>query len=145
MEYVINNKTNYLIYDNNNTIINESSTEIVFFGNNLRSILDTSCKYYGSSLKGRIIGARNIIKSRYRMPVIISERANLIFFPINGKKIGEELWFNFNAVKNYEKDGEFVKVTFVTDEVKRFMISYTIFNNQMLKCSRLLVILMNRG
>ena len=65
MDYIINKNTYYLMYDNNKTVINELSTELVIPGNNLKDILENSCEYYGSSLQGRIVGARNFIKSRY--------------------------------------------------------------------------------
>lgn len=145
MDYIINKNTNYLMFDNNCTIINELSTELVFPGNNLKIILENSCRYYGSSLQGRIVGARNLIKSRYRIPIMISEKSNILVFPLSGKKNGEIIWFNFNMIKSYEKNGEFVNITFANGEVKKFMISYAVFNNQILKCSRMLIIYMNRG
>lgn len=145
MEYLINKDTYYLMFDAGQTVIKELSTELVVPGNNLMNILDNSCKYYGSSLKGRIVGTKNLINSRYRLPIIVSERNNLLFFPLNGKKNGEVIWFNFNSIKNYSKDGDFVNILFTNGEVEKFMVSYTILNNQIMKCSRMLVIFMNRG
>lgn len=145
MDYIINKNTCFLMFDGKNTVINELATELVIQGNTLKNILESSCEYYGSSLKGRIIGARNIIKSRYKIPIIISEKNNILFFPLSGKKNGEVIWFNFGMIKSYEKDGEFVSITFDNGEIKKFMISYTILNNQILKCSRMLIIYMNRG
>ena len=145
MDYIINKNTYYLMYDNDKTVINELSTELVFPGNNLKDILENSCKYYGSSLQGRIIGARNLIKSRYRIPIMVSERNNILLFPLSGKKNGEVIWFNFGMIKSYEKNGDFVNITFNNGEIRKFMISYVTFNNQILKCSRMLVIYMNRG
>ena len=145
MDYIINKNTYYLMYDDNKTIINELSTELIIPGNNLKNILENSCEYYGSSLQGRIIGARKLINSRYKIPIIISEKNNILFFPLSAKKNGEVIWFNFGMIKSYEKNGEFVRVTFNNNSVKKFMISYAIFNNQILKCSRMLIIYMNRG
>ena len=53
MEYIINKDTYYLMFDGCKTVIKELSTELVIPGDNLMDILDNSCKYYGSSLKGR--------------------------------------------------------------------------------------------
>lgn len=145
MDYIINKDTYYLMYDNNKTVIKELSTELVIPGNNLKEILENSCEYYGSSLQGRVIGARNLIKSRYRIPIMVSEKNNILFFPLSGKKNGEVIWFNFNMIKSYEKDGEFVSITFNDGVTKRFMISYAILNNQIMRCSRMLIIYMNRG
>ena len=145
MDYIINKNTNYLMFDGDNTIINELTTELVKKGNFLKNILESSCEYYGSSLKGRIISSRKIIKSSYRMPIIVSEKSNILLFPINGKNNKEQIWFNFLNIKSYEKDQEFVNVTFNTGFSQKFMLSYAILNNQMLKCSRLLLIFMMRG
>ena len=145
MEYIINKDTYYLMYDGCSTVIFELSTELVLPGDNLLTILDNSCKYYGSSLKGRLVGTRNLIDCRYRLPIIISEKNNLLFFPLNGKKNGEVIWFNFNSIKSYKKDGNFVSIMFNNGEIKKFMISYTVLNNQIMKCSRMLIIFMNRG
>lgn len=144
MDYIINKNTCFLMFDGKNTVINELATELVIQGNTLKNILESSCEYYGSSLKGRIIGARNIIKSRYRIPIIVSEKNNILLFPLNGKKNEEHIWFNFGMIKSYEKAGEFVNITFNNGFSKKFMISYAILNNQILKCSRLLVIYMSR-
>lgn len=86
MDYIINKNTYYLMYDNDKTVINELSTELIIPGNNLKDILENSCEYYGSSLQGRIIGARNLIKSRYKIPIMVSEKNNILFFPLSGKK-----------------------------------------------------------
>lgn len=144
MDYIINKNTYFILYEGNKTIINELSTEFTIVGDYLKKILENSCEYYGSSLKGRIIGARNLIKYKYKIPIMISEKNNILFFPLSGKKNGEVIWFNFGMIKSYEKDSEFVRVTFNNGEEKRFMISYAIFNNQILKCSRMLIIYMNR-
>ena len=144
MDYIINKNTYYLMYDNDKTVINELSTELIIPGNNLKDILENSCEYYGSSLQGRIIGARNLLKSCYKIPIIVSEKNNILFFPLRGKKNGEFIWFNFGMIKSYEKDGEFVSIKFADGNVKKFMISYAILNNQILKCSRMLIIYMNR-
>lgn len=145
MDYIINKNTFYLQSDDDSTIINELSTELVVSGNQVKSILERSCEYYGSSLQGRVVGARKLINSKYKIPIMISEKNNIVFFPINGRKNGEIFWFNFGNIKHYGKCGEFVNITFSDDQVRKFMISYAVFNNQILKCSRLLVVYMNRG
>ena len=63
MEYIINKDTYYLMFDGCKTVIKELSTELVIPGDNLMDILDNSCKYYGSSLKGRLVGTKNLINS----------------------------------------------------------------------------------
>lgn len=138
MSYIINTRTLYLMFDGKNTIVNESGTELVFINNCLEEILKNSCIYYGSTLKGRIIASKNLINTRYKLPIIINDRKNLIFFKI--KSNNEIIWFNFNKIKDYKKKNMFVYIEFNNNYVKNFMISWSIFNNQILKSSRLLMV-----
>lgn len=144
MDYIINKDTYYIMYDGFNTIIKELDTEFVLKENKLKSILENSCEYYGSSLEGRIKGTKNLINNKYKLPIIISEINNIIFFSLHGKKNNEIIWFNFNMIKSYKKDGDLVRINFINGEEKKFMLSYTVFNNQIMKCSRLIIVLLSR-
>lgn len=142
--YIINNETLYLYYDGINTYVKEEGSEYEFGGNLINRILDSSCIYYGSSLKGRIKGAKNILEGKYKLPIIISEKNDIIFFPVKGKKNNEMLWINFSKVKLFKKKNEFVEIVFNNNFVAKFMISFTVFNNQMFKSSRLWLIYLTR-
>ena len=143
MNYIINTRTLYVMFDGKNTIINEYGTEIVFNGNLVNDILENSCIYYGSTLKGKMIGSKNLINSRYKLPIIINDRKNLIFFKITNNK--EIIWFNFNKIKDYKKNNLFITIYFINNYSKNFMISWSIFNNQILKSSRLLMVYLVHG
>ena len=143
MSYIINTRTFYIMFDGKKTIINEYGTEFVFDGDIINEILENSCIYYGSTLKGRIIGSKNLINSRYKLPIIINDRKNLIFFKIKSKK--EVIWFNFNKIKDYKKYDMFITIDFINNYSKKFMISWSIFNNQILKSSRLLMVYLAHG
>jgi competence protein ComK len=142
--YIVNQDTLYISFDGKFTVVNEQNTELVFEKDLINSILEESCIYYGSSYSGRIKGAKNILSSKYRLPVIISDNNELLFFPIKGAKDQEVIWFNFRKIKEFHKAGVFVEIIFQNDIVKKFMISYTVFNNQMLRCSRLWLVAMSR-
>ena len=90
------------------------------------------------------MGVRNIIKSKYKIPVIISEKNKIIFFPLVGLKSNDCIWLNFNKIDNYIKENDFIKVIFFNNYVKKFLCSYTVFNNQINKCSRLIWIYNNQ-
>ncbi len=141
--YIINNKTNYLLFDGKKTIINENKKDKYFFGNCLEEILNESCIYYGSTLDGRIKAAKNLISSRYKLPIIISEKNNLIFFQIKNKN--EIIWFNFNRINDFNKNDKDIKIFFKDNYCKKFSISWSIFNNQILKSSRLIYVFSIRG
>lgn len=137
MDYIIGKDTYFLMFDGKKTVINELSTEIILDGNLLRDIINKSCLYYGSSLKGRLAGSKNLINSKYKLPIIISENNKIMLFSIVGIQMQEKIWINFNSVSHYEKAKDFVNVTFSNGYQQKFTVSYFVFNNQMLKCSRM--------
>lgn len=137
----ISNNTQYIIYDGVNTIVKELDTDYVFLGNEMMKILNTSCIYYGSSLNGRLKGSQSIFKSSYKLPIIISEKNNIIFFPL---KDSDYYWINFNNISSFSKKDKGIVVTFKNGYMKYFKVSFTVFNNQMLKCSRLWLVYLSR-
>lgn len=138
MNYIINNNTVYLKVKNEDVYVKEINNEITLRENILK-LLNNSCIYYGSSLKGRILGAKSLIKSKYKLPLIISEKNNLFFINIKDKN-GYEYWLNFQYIKDYIYVDNLLKIFFVSDKSLFINCSWTIFNNQMLKCSRLYVV-----
>lgn len=138
MNYIINNNTVYLKVKNEDVYVKEINNEITLRENILK-LLNNSCIYYGSSLKGRILGAKSLIKSKYKLPLIISEKNNLFFINIKDKN-GYEYWLNFQYIKDYIYIDNLLKIFFEYDKSLLINCSWTIFNNQMLKCSRLYVV-----
>lgn len=138
MNYIINNNTVYLKVKNEDVYVKEINNEITLRENILK-LLNNSCIYYGSSLKGRILGAKSLIKSKYKLPLIISEKNNLFFINIKDKN-GYEYWLNFQYIKDYIYVDNLLKIFFEYDKSLLINCSWTIFNNQMLKCSRLYVV-----
>lgn len=142
--YIINNQTLFLYFNGENTIVMEDKKEFIFRGNVLKRILNDSCIYYGSSYLGRLKGSKGLLTGKYKLPIIISEKNNIIFFPIKESKNQNIIWFNFTMIKNYNKINNFLEVEFKNKIIKEFILSYTIFNNQMFKCSRLWLIYLTR-
>ena len=140
MNYIVNHNTFYIMYDGKYTIINEYGKEILINGNIIDEILNNSCIYYGSTLKGRIIASKKLINSNYKVPIIINESCRIIFFKVNSDN--KIIFFNYNNIKNYIKKGFSLYLEFIGGYNKTFIISWNIFNNQMLKSMRLLMILL---
>ena len=138
MNYIIKNDTLYLKVNNESIYVMEINNEMIL-NENIIKVLNNSCIYYGSSLKGRILGAKSLIKSKYKLPLIISEKNNLFFINIKDKN-GYEYWLNFQYIKDYIYVDNLLKIFFEYDKSLLINCSWTIFNNQMLKCSRLYVV-----
>ncbi len=128
----INGKTLIIYYNNFNTVMINTDGKIIINGNFIRSILNKSCIFYGSSLNGRLKGSKDLLKCRYKLPIIISESNRLIFFPVN-----KYFWINFNMIESFEKKKNHTIITFKNGYKRSIFVSYRVVNNQMLKCSRL--------
>lgn len=128
----ISGKTLIIYYDNFNTVMINTDGKIIINGNFIRSILNKSCIFYGSSLNGRLKGSKDLLKCRYKLPIIISESNRLIFFPVN-----KYFWINFNMIESFEKKENHTIITFKNGYKRSIFVSYRVVNNQMVKCSRL--------
>ncbi len=128
----ISGKTLIIYYNNFNTVMINTDGKIIINGNFIRSILNKSCIFYGSSLNGRLKGSKDLLKCRYKLPIIISESNRLIFFPVN-----KYFWINFNMIESFEKKENHTIITFKNGYKRSIFVSYRVVNNQMLKCSRL--------
>lgn len=139
--YKINKRTIYLEYDGNNTLIKTVNGEVNYKGNMVKKLLNYNCILYGSSLNGRKKASQIALKSKYKLPVVVSEKDKLLFFPINEE--GKEVWINYDMVKDLKKEGLKVKVEFKNGDIKIFNVKFTIFNNMIMKSSRLWVIFLS--
>ncbi len=128
----ISGKTLIIYYNNFNTVMINTDGKIIINGNFIKSILNKSCIFYGSSLNGRLKGSKDLLKCRYKLPIIISESNRLIFFPVN-----KYFWINFNMIESFEKKENHTIITFKNGYKRSIFVSYRVVNNQMFKCSRL--------
>lgn len=128
-------------YDGLNTNVTTTYGDVIFKGNNIKSILNESCINYGSSLNGRIKGSKWALKSKYKLPIVVSEKEKLVFFPV--KEMGKEIWVNFEMINDVKRYKDSVKVEFKNGLKVDINVSYTVFNNQVLKASRLWIIFLS--
>ena len=142
MKYIINNNTIFIKYDGENTIIYEENNKYIYKDNIIKNLLNNSCIYYGSTLKGRIASCKHYINNNYKIPILISEKNNIMLFYI--KENNNIYWFNYLFIKNYKKLNNKLLIIFNNDQNLILDVSYTIFHNQILKCSRLMIVYSNR-
>ncbi len=108
-------------------------------------IVDYSCKYFGSSYEGRKIGAGEILNSGYKLPIMVEDTRNLIFFPTTSPQDNNCSWISLKNVKSYRKiTSTKTEVEFKNGKILTIDISYNSFNNQIMRASRLESILRNR-
>lgn len=128
----ISSKTLIIYYNGYNTVVINTDGKYLVKGNFIRSILNKSCIFYGSSLEGRLKGSKELLKCRYKLPIIISEINKILFFPVNNY-----LWINFYMIESFVKKENRTILTFKNGYKRSIFATYRVINNQMLKCSRL--------
>ena len=101
-EYEINNSTLAIIsIDESHCKILEEEEEYIV-NKPSYEVIDDSCKYFGSSYKGRYEGTKSLIGMNYKLPIIIEESENIIFFPTKSSLLDDCCWINYNYIKKYE-------------------------------------------
>ncbi len=132
------NKDTYAIVtvDNGVTKVLEKNDEY-FINKNSYEVMEDSCAYYGSSCEGRVKGTKTILGSNYKVPIIIEETNEIIFFPTEAATSANCIWLSLNNIKNYEKRNGFTKVTFNSGKELIVKMSISSFETQLLRANRL--------
>ena len=133
---VPNEADNSLVYeDNERYIINEKPYQI----------MEDSCKYFGSTYKGRKDIAKSMLGAEYKVPIIIEDTNNLIVFPTTSPTSEDCVWISLKRVKNIEKVDSFnTRIIFDNDREIIVPSSFRSVENQLSRASRLDVILRKR-
>ena len=107
-------------------------------------VMEDSCAYYGSTFDGRIKGTKMMLGSNYKLPIIIEETNDIIFFPTNGSKNENCSWISLNHVEKYESYKGYTKVTFFGGKTIILKMACSSFELQLLRASRLKTLLAKR-
>ncbi len=107
-------------------------------------VMEDSCAYYGSSYNGRLKGTKMMLGSSYKLPIIIEESNDIIFFPTNGTNNDNCSWISLNNVEKYEPYDGYTKVTFTSGKYIIVKMSCPSFETQLLRATRLQSLLKKR-
>ena len=109
-----------------------------------KAIIDDSCKYFGSSYQGRFEGSKKILNMNYKLPIVVEEYNDLIFFPTSSPRFGECCWISLNNTKSYSRDDLCSKIYFYGNNELLLNISYYSLENQLFRASMLQSLLVKR-
>ena len=112
--------------------------------NDAYKVMDESCKYYGSSYKGRLEAAKALLNCSYKLPILVEESSVLIFFPIKSSLLDDCCWINLNSIYNIEKVDNKSQITFKNGRKMIFDISKLSLENQIYRSTRLESIIFKR-
>jgi competence protein ComK len=132
---VPNEKNSSLVYeDDERYIINKSPF----------SIMEDSCKYFGSTYEGRKNGAKDILGAEYKVPIVVEDSSNLIVFPTTSPSAEDCAWISLKHVRKIIKiDSCNTKILFNNGTEIIVNCSFRSIENQISRASRLDLILRN--
>ena len=136
-KYIKNENTLALLTIDNKVKIVEKYIDFYIEGS-LNNIINDSCIYYGSTFLGRMHSAKSLLGISTKLPIIISEKKELIFFPTNSYKNTNCVWINYIEVdKYYSINSKELIITFLNKKKLVIPVSNNIFTKQLFKASRL--------
>lgn len=95
-----------------------------------KKIIYNSCKYFGSTLVERIKATQRVVNIRSKVPIIIENSRNIIFFPLKSCREKSNIWISFNNLVRYEKKDDVTYLYFKENKVQKLDFSYYIIDNQ---------------
>lgn len=108
-------------------------------------ILDYSCRYFGSSYEGRKEGTKTILKVNYKVPIIVENSRNLIFFPTSSPSDDDCCWISLKNIKDIEESEYNTTIIYFNNGVNiSIPVSKRTIENQILRASRLDLIMRDR-
>jgi competence protein ComK len=101
-------------------------------------ILKKSCEFFGSSYQGRKDGTKELTGISYKAPIMLNPQMSMFLFPTTSPVKSECMWISHSHVTSYAaaENGQ-TSVTFQNRESHLIPISYSSFENQMLRTSNL--------
>ena len=140
----ISSKTCALSFKNENMSSFLEGTEEYNVEMPWQELINYNCEYYGSSFEGRVKGAQQSLGMKYKLPIIIEESREIVFFPTKAYNSDNCSWIALNNIAKYEKSKNSTIVTFNSGIKREYKISIESFENQMLRATKLLLNLKNR-
>ena len=142
--YEINDSTLFIKSINEDQTMIYEETKEFEVTDSVGNIVNNSCKYFGSSYLGRLAGTKRILGVNYKAPIVIEESSEMIFFPTSSPRLKNCSWLSLKKVMDYKKNGEFTTVVFSNSFKIDIEMSYSSFDNQILRAARLQMLLKNR-
>lgn len=87
---------------------------------------------------------KKILGISHKAPIIVEESRGIIFFPTASPRLATCSWISLNNIKDYAKYNKKTIIKFTCGKNVKFDLSYGIVDNQVLRATRLSVLLNER-
>lgn len=109
------------------------------------NIISDSCLFFGSSIEGRREAVKNILGVDMKVPILIEDTNNIIFFPITSCINKNSIWISYQNLVKYSKIDKFSTVLYFYNNKKITIdIKYNLIDNQVIRCIKLESLLKKR-
>ena len=138
MDYEINSETLLIMpFSNGKSKIYEFDREFII--NRISNdIINDSCLFFGSTLEGRREAVKNILGIDLKVPILIEDTRNIIFFPTANCIHKNAIWISYQNLLKYHKFDEFSTVLcFRNNKQITVNVRYNIIDNQVIRCMKL--------
>lgn len=136
-DYEINKNTLALIpQDEETTMVYEKDDQFLVKQSSF-TIINESCKYFGSSYIGRFDGTKSLVGYNYKAPILIEETSKMIFFPTTSPRQSNCAWISLNNIKRYLKIDKKSLIIFKNNKKIKVNISYSSLENQIFRATKL--------
>lgn len=147
MKYEVNDKTLVVVPLSEERCKIVESNRCYNVNSSSFKVIEHSCEYFGVSYKARLEGSCKLIKSRYKVPIIVEETSVMVFFPITSQYKNNNFWLCYSNILEYypcnRKKGNTI-IRFKNGFKMEIPVSFYSFNNQFLKASRLSSVISER-
>lgn len=116
--------------------MNDEATRVITSENDFvvktdsKSIINNSCKFFGSNMADRLKMTNRLINIKVKAPIIVEESRNIIFFPLKSTREKNNIWISFNNLEKYEQKKDETIFYFKCGKVINIKFSYYIIDNQ---------------
>ncbi len=143
-KYEVNEETLAVIgLDKDKTQILEKNREYLL-DDSAYEVMDYSCQYFGSSYLGRVDGSKKMLGANYKLPIIVEESSEIIFFPISSPENNKCIWIALKWFQDvYERNGK-TYILLKNGQKIETTTSKSSIQNQIMRASRLNLILNER-
>ena len=144
-DYEINSDTLILIpIEGNKTKVIEIDDTFIVKSSTL-SIVKKSCLFFGCSYEGRREAVKYLVGIDMKVPILIEESRNIIFFPTSSCVKRNSIWISYQNLLKYIKFNEFSTVLYFCNKKKfKVDIKYNLIDNQVIRCLKLETLLSKR-
>ncbi len=108
-------------------------------------VMDHACKYFGSSLKGRQDGTRDVCGITHKAPITIDPLSGMYFFPTISPSSSQCTWIAHSHIEQVQRKHEYgTEIIFLNGKIIELDISYGSMINQIQRTAQFRYLLNNR-